>query len=102
MAKSVFTTFTRNLDFEKGVIIYFGTMGLLGFKRGVSGKFDENSVFFYNKEKRSLYVEHIGVGLLYSLYYMNPMFHIPIIYGMLRRTEKRIRGMPLVQSDWYE
>lgn len=90
--------FSMNLD--KGVAIWFGAMGVLGFKRGYCGEYDSRSVFHYNKENRILYTDKVGVGLMFSLYYMNPCFYFPILMSMIRRTEKRVRGIPIKDEDW--
>jgi hypothetical protein len=96
--KFAINAFSMNL--EKGVAIYLGTMGLLGFKRGFCGEYSNRSVFHWNKEGRVLYTDKIGVGLAFSMFYINPVFYLPIFMSMVRRTEKRIRGMPIKDEDW--
>ena len=44
------------------------------------------------------FVYGVASGLFY---YLNPMFHIIILYYTFRRIEKRMRNKPLKPNDWH-
>lgn len=96
--------------FGKLIRYYYLSFAAIGFYRGFCNKYSVGIINdLYNKRicydkpdvLPKLFVDKFTCGLISTGYYMNPFFHIPIIHSSIRRTEKRLRKLPLNDEDWY-
>lgn len=66
--------------------------------------FDENELKQNGENsanESNIITDKIIYGICSGLYYINPAYHIFIIYATMKRMEKRLRKIPMDKYDWY-
>lgn len=116
----------NTIQLKKFTNIYGVCASIVGFHRGYSNHYSDgvlqHKIEFtpiFNKKlyKLSNYemekdynadinesntiTDKIIYGIFSSLYYINPSFHIFILYTTIKRMEKRLRNIPMNKYDWY-
>jgi hypothetical protein len=89
---------SSNSIWRKAIVGYFSSVGVYGFYRGynnlfASDKFNTTEILITNK---------ILNGLNGAIWCMNPIYQPILIFGIMRRTEKVLRNMPLEKIDYYD
>lgn len=89
-------------------LFYFGTMGSYGFYRGYNGLYKDNlKKKLYEKQKNinhdnhnELYTNKFMQGIGGFLWQTNPIMFLFNLYGIVLRTEKKIRKIELTPDDY--
>lgn len=127
MDKIISSSFLRkSTNFAK---MYFFGAGTIGFHRGYCNHYSDQSLLQHRKDyeyilNKNLYklsnydmerqknnefshlnetdliTDKIIYGFISSVYYLNPIFHILILYSSAKRMEKRLRNIPMNKYDW--
>lgn len=80
----------------KFLLTYVTSMCIYGFYRGYHG------LYYEEKKERELMVEKMIDGIMGSLNQLNPLAQPYLLYGIARRTEKKLRNLEITKNDYKE
>lgn len=83
---------------SKAIVGYISSVGTYGFYRGYNNLFATDK--FNTKEL--LITNKIFNGINGAFWCMNPIYQPILIFGIMRRTEKVLRNMPVEKIDYYD
>lgn len=75
---------------------YITSMGSYGFYRGYNNLYN---IAEYNT-KTTLITENSANGLLGTFYQLNPIYQPVFLYGIARRTEKKMLNLDINKNDY--
>ena len=85
---------------SKLLVGYAGIMSAYGFYRGYNNLFDKNAILHYDPETTVLVTDKVLNGMAASLYQIYPPTHILSLVAIIRRSEKKLKGMPIENDDY--
>lgn len=86
--------------------VYFGLFMSYGYYRGFNNTFricprlDTLNRYQKLEHNHDFLIDKLLHGLLISLVFTNPGLHPLIIYSFIKRTEKRILGLEVLDKDY--